>query len=198
MLCVLRRDVKFFIYNNLFNLIRDQNPGFFICFCNIFLLYLPSLKVSKIMANLYLRRFSTLEKYNNAEIEDGTFFVIVESGQLGVRKGSKDILTPCNTLRDYELPDGEVVITQNDTIASAFSKLVERINRFSDVTEEAVNTANNAIEIVQNLEYDGEINVDHESRIVELENRIEIISEDEFEQKIGFDKNRIYYIYEND
>ena len=150
------------------------------------------------MANLYLRRFSTLEKYNNAEIEDGTFFVIVESGQLGVRKGSKDILTPCNTLRDYELPDGEVVITQNDTIASAFSKLVERINRFSDVTEEAVNTANNAIEIVQNLEYDGEINVDHESRIVELENRIEIISEDEFEQKIGFDKNRIYYIYEND
>ena len=150
------------------------------------------------MANLYLRRFSTLEKYNNAEIEDGTFFVIVESGQLGVRKGSKDILTPCNTLRDYELPDGEVVITQNDTIASAFSKLVERINRFSDVTEEAVNIANNAIEIVQNLEYDGEINVDHESRIVELENRIEIISEDEFEQKIGFDKNRIYYIYEND
>ena len=150
------------------------------------------------MANLYLRRFSTLEKYNNAEIEDGTFFVIVESGQLGVRKGSKDILTPCNTLRDYELPEGEVVITQNDTIASAFSKLVERINRFSDVTEEAVNTANNAIEIVQNLEYDGEINVDHESRIVELENRIEIISEDEFEQKIGFDKNRIYYIYEND
>ena len=44
------------------------------------------------MAKLYLRRFSTLENYQNAVIEDGTFFVIVESGQLGVRKGELDIL----------------------------------------------------------------------------------------------------------
>ena len=34
------------------------------------------------MAKLNLRRFSTLENYQNAVIEDGTFFVIVESGQL--------------------------------------------------------------------------------------------------------------------
>ena len=82
------------------------------------------------MAKLYLRRFSTLENYQNAVIEDGTFFVIVESGQLGVRKGGLDILTPSNTLHDYKLPDGEVVITQNDTIAEAIAKLEKRIIDF--------------------------------------------------------------------
>jgi hypothetical protein len=198
MLCILRRNVKFFIYNNLFTLIRDQNPGFFICFSQSFLLYLPSLKVSKIMAKLYLRRFSTLENYQNAVIEDGTFFVIVESGQLGVRKGELDILTPSNTLRDYQLPEGEVVITQNDTIAEAIAKLEKRVIDFSDNAETAVNTANDAMEAVRNLDFNGEVNPDHESRIVALENQIEVISEEEFEAKEGFDRNRIYYIYEND
>lgn len=150
------------------------------------------------MAKLYLRRFSTLENYQNAVIEDGTFFVIVESGQLGVRKGELDILTPSNTLRDYELPEGDVVITQNDTIAEAIAKLEKRIVDFSDNIENAINTANNAIEAVQNLDFNGEINPDHESRLVALENQIEIISEEEFEAKEGFDRNRIYYIYEND
>lgn len=150
------------------------------------------------MAKLYLRRFSTLENYQNAVIEDGTFFVIVESGQLGVRKGELDILTPSNTLRDYKLPEGEVVITQNDTIAQAIAKLEKRIIDFSDNAETAINTANDAIEAVRNLDFNGEINPDHESRIVALENQIEIISEEEFEAKEGFDRNRIYYIYEND
>jgi hypothetical protein len=150
------------------------------------------------MAKLYLRRFSTLENYQNAVIEDGTFFVIVESGQLGVRKGELDILTPSNTLRDYKLPDGEIVITSNDTIAEAIAKLEKRIIDFSDNAETAVNTANDAIEAIRNLDFNGKINPDHESRIVALENQIEIISEEEFEAKEGFDRNRIYYIYEND
>ena len=150
------------------------------------------------MAKLYLRRFSTLENYQNAVIEDGTFFVIVESGQLGVRKGELDILTPSNTLRDYELPEGEVIITQNDTIAEAIAKLEKRIINIADNVESAVNTANDAIEAVRNLDFNGDINPDHESRIVALENQIEIISEEEFEAKEGFDRNRIYYIYEND
>lgn len=150
------------------------------------------------MAKLYLRRFSTLENYQNADIVDGTFFVIVESGQLGVRKGEVDILTPPNTLYDYELPEGDVVITQNDTIAEAIAKLEKRIIDFSDNVEGAVNTANDAMEAVRNLDFNGEVNPDHESRIVALENQIEILSEEEFEAKEGFDRNRIYYIYEND
>lgn len=150
------------------------------------------------MAKLYLRRFSTLENYQNAVIEDGTFFVIVESGQLGVRKGELDILTPSNTLRDYELPEGEIVITQNDTIAEAIAKLEKRIINIADNVESAVNTANNAIDAVRNLDFNGDVNPDHESRIVALEQQIEIISEEEFEAKEGFDRNRIYYIYEND
>lgn len=150
------------------------------------------------MAKLYLRRFSTLENYQNAVIEDGTFFVIVESGQLGVRKGELDILTPSNTLRDYELPEGEIVITQNDTIAEAIAKLEKRIINIADNVESAVNTANNAIDAIRNLDFNGDVNPDHESRIVALEQQIEIISEEEFEAKEGFDRNRIYYIYEND
>ena len=150
------------------------------------------------MAKLYLRRFSTLENYQNAVIEDGTFFVIVESGQLGVRKGELDILTPSNTLRDYELPEGEIVITQNDTIAEAIAKLEKRIINIADNVESAVNTANNAIDAIRNLDFNGDVNPDHESRIVALEQQIEIISEEEFEAKEGFDRNRIYYIYDND
>lgn len=150
------------------------------------------------MAKLNLRRFSTLKNYQNAVLEDGTFFVIVESGQLGVRKGNLDILTPCNTLRDYVLPNGEIIITQNDTIAQAIAKLEKRLNNFSDDVTEAVNTSNNALETVQNLEYNGEVNPNHESRIVALENKIVLISEAEFSEMVGFDRNKVYYIYEND
>lgn len=150
------------------------------------------------MAKLYLRRFSTLENYQNADIVDGTFFVIVESGQLGVRKGEVDILTPPNTLYDYELPDGEVVITQNDTIAQAIAKLEKRANDFADDVEEALNTANNAIETVRSLEFDGDVDAQLVADVQELKTRIELISEEAFEAKVGFDRNRIYYIYEND
>lgn len=150
------------------------------------------------MAKLYLRRFSTLENYQNAVIEDGTFFVIVESGQLGVRKGELDILTPSNTLRDYELPEGEVIITQNDTIAQAIAKLEQRLNNFGDNIETAVNTANNAIDAVKNLEFNGDYNAELEVRVTTLENKIELISEEDFDALKGYDPNRVYYIYEND
>lgn len=150
------------------------------------------------MAKLYLRRFSTLENYQNADIVDGTFFVIVESGQLGVRKGEVDLLTPPNTLYDYELPDGEVIITQNDTIAQAIAKLEKRANDFADDVEEALNTANNAIETVRSLEFDGDVDAQLVADVQELKTRIELISEEDFEAKVGFDRNRIYYIYEND
>jgi hypothetical protein len=117
---------------------------------------------------------------------------------LGVRNGDLDILTPSNTLRDYKLPEGEIVITQNDTIAEVIAKLEKRIIDFSDNTENAVNIANNALEAVKNLDFNGEVNPNHEARIVALENQIEIISEEEFEAKESFDRNRVYYIYTND
>ena len=80
------------------------------------------------MKRLYLRRFSTLENHQNANIVDGTFFVIVESGQLGFRKGKTDVLTPPNTLYDYTFPEGDVIITQNKNITQAFNKLEKIIN----------------------------------------------------------------------
>lgn len=150
------------------------------------------------MAKLYLRRFSTLENYQNADIVDGTFFVIVESGQLGVRKGDIDILTPPNTLFDYELPDGDMVITQNDTISQAIGKLERRIQNLGDNAEEALNTANDAITAVKNLEYTGDTDPDLEARVTQLESKIVLMSESEFEALEGIDQNKIYYIYEND
>ena len=150
------------------------------------------------MAKLYLRRFSTLENYQNAVIEDGTFFVIIESGQLGVRKGELDILTPPNTLYDYQLPEGEVVITQNDTITQAIAKLEKRANDYADAAEQAINTANDAMATVRLLEYTGEVDTNLVADVEELKSRIEILSEEQFEAMDGFDKNRIYYIYEND
>ena len=150
------------------------------------------------MAKLYLRRFSTLENYQNAVIEDGTFFVIIESGQLGVRKGELDILTPPNTFYDYQLPDGEVVITQNDTITQAIAKLEKRANDYADAAEQAINTANDAMATVRSLEYTGGVDTNLVADVEELKSRIEILSEEQFEAMDGFDKNRIYYIYEND
>ena len=150
------------------------------------------------MSKLYLKRFTTLDAYQNTNIPDGTFFIIVESGQLGVRKGDLDILTPPNTLYDYQLPDGEIVITQNDTISQAIGKLEKQIQNLADNAEEAKNKAEDAITAVRNLEYSGETNPDLEMRVTQLESRIEILSESEFESLEGLDQNKIYYIYDND
>lgn len=60
------------------------------------------------MANLSLRRFNKLTNYSKAAaitdptekgyIADGTFFVIEDTKQLGVRKGTLDILTPSGNI----------------------------------------------------------------------------------------------------
>ena len=149
------------------------------------------------MTQFRLKRFNTLAKYQETDIPDGTFFVIVETGQLGVRKGDKDVLTPPNTLRDYEsLAEGDALITQNETVAKAIAILEQKLLNSCDNIEEINNKADLAIESIKNLN-SGE-NTKLEVRITSLENRIEIISEEEFELKEGFDRNRIYYIYEND
>lgn len=152
------------------------------------------------MSKLYLKRFANWDLYQNTEIPDGTFFVIVDSGQLGVRKGDVDILTPPKTLKDYKLPDGDLVITQNDTISQAIAKLEKQIMNYADTSAEAINTANDAIVAVRNLEYTGEDNPDHEARLVQLESKIILMSESEFEaqQTDGLDPNKVYYIYDND
>ena len=159
------------------------------------------------MANLYLRRFRTLEKYQNADIVDGTFFVIMETGQLGVRKGEGenaiDVLTPLHIPilgEEYTLlKDDDLIITQNTTIAKAVAKLEERIKNMADSAEEAINIAKEAKDAIDRLNYNGEtINADLVNDIQELKEKIVILSEEEFESKVGFDRNRVYYIYEND
>lgn len=153
------------------------------------------------MANLYLRRFSTLENYRNADIEDGTFFVIVESGQLGVRKGDLDILTPPETLYDYPIPDGEVIITQNDTITQAFVKLEKRLISLGEDVQIAKSDAKEAKDALGILT-DNENYSDWEKaitgEIIFLKERHQVVSESEFEALPGIKPNYIYYIYEDD
>lgn len=150
------------------------------------------------MAKLHLRRFSTFENYQNAILEEGTFFIIIESGQLGVRSGEVDILTPTNYLKGYQLPEEDSVVTENDTIIQAIAKLDKRYSVCNDNAAEALSNSNNALESIRNLEYTGDANPDHEVRITTLENKIELISEEDFDTMEGFDKNKIYYVYEND
>ena len=147
---------------------------------------------------LYLRRFATWDLYQDTYMPDGTFFVIIESGQLGVRKGDVDILTPPNTLYNYTLPEGEIVITQNDTIAQAIGKLQKQIMNLGDNSAEALNTANDAITAVRNLDYSGDRDPDVEARLTQLESKVVLIYEADFEElKLeGIDRNKIYYIYE--
>lgn len=150
------------------------------------------------MAKLYLKRFSTWEAYQESNILDGTFFVIVESGQLGVRKGEIDILTPPKTLSDYEmLAEGEAIITQNDTVSQAISKLEKKIVSLADNAEEAKNTAEDALNAVKNLEYTGDTDPELESRVSQLESKTVLISSTEFDALEGIDQNKIYYIYDD-
>lgn len=155
------------------------------------------------MANLILRRFSTLEKYQNADIADGTFFVIVETGQLGVRKGEGedaiDIISPYHTLNGFTLPeDGEELdLSSNDTLVQAFAKLEKKIMNMADNSQEALETAQTALNAVSNLQ-SGDPDAELEARVSILENQIVVKSEEEFEAMDGFNTNTIYYVYEND
>lgn len=152
------------------------------------------------MAKLYLRRFSSLDNYRKADIEDGTFFVIEESGQLGVRKGNLDILTPSNTLFDYPLPEGEMIITQNDTITQAISKLELGLINLADDVQTAKDDSKEAKEALGFLKDDSS-HTEWEKAIAGeisfLKNRHQIISESDFENLSGINRGYIYYIYED-
>lgn len=152
---------------------------------------------------MILKRFKSFDDYSavEAELLDGTFFIIADTGQFGaiVDKGSRwNILSPPNTLKDFELPEGEVIITERDTISQAIGKLAKQIQDLGDNAEEAKNTANDAITAVKNLEYTGETNPDLEVRVTQLESKVVLISEEEYDALEGLDQNKIYYIYEND
>lgn len=153
------------------------------------------------MSKLYLKRFKTWDNYQEANIPDGTFFVIVDAGQLGVRKGEVDILTPPNTLHDYKLPEGELVITQNDTISQAIGKLEKHIIDLGDDVQKAKDDAKTAVDALGFLEENSGI-TDWEKAITQeinlLKNRHCVMSESEFENLPGINPNYIYYIYEDD
>lgn len=51
---------------------------------------------------------------------------------------------------------------------------------------------------VKNLEYTGETDPDLEARVTQLESKVVLISEEEYDALEGLDQNKIYYIYEND
>lgn len=152
---------------------------------------------------MILQRFKSFSDYSavEAELLDGTFFIIADTGQFGaiVDKGERwNILSPPNTLKDFELPEGDVVITQRDTVHQAICKLAKQIQDLGDNVEEAKNTANDAMTIIKNFEFNGDYNAEFESRLTQLESKIVMMSESEFDELEGIDQNKIYYIYEND
>ena len=156
------------------------------------------------MARITLKRFKSHEAYLNSKsegtIRDGDLFVIDETRQLGTNCKGNHILTPSNTLRDYTLPDGEIVITSHDSISRAIAKLEYRVNV-------AKNLAKNAIDTIANLE-ELENVTDKEvaliSKITELENRLNdlpkhvCLSELAYTNLDEIDQNTVYYIYAND
>lgn len=156
------------------------------------------------MAQLTLKRFKDVASYTenktNGSLKDGDLFIIDETRQLGTNCKGNYILTPSNTLHDYVLPQGELVITSHDSISKAIAKLEYRIKAAKAMAQTAINTIP-ALEELENV-------TDKESamiaRIVELENRIEelpkhvYISESAYNQLEAIDQNTVYYIYAND
>ena len=145
---------------------------------------------------LSLLRFSTLEGYSKAAaitdpnekgyIADGTFFVIVETKQLGVRKGTLDILTPSGDI-DW----------QGESLKEALNKFEEKIISASDHAEQALNASNEVRNVIEQYST-GVDYLNLASEIETLKNKIVILSEEDFENKEGLDPTKIYYIYEND
>lgn len=152
---------------------------------------------------MILKRFKTFSDYSNVEstLEDGTFFIIAETGQFGaiIDKGSRwNILSPPNTLKDFDIPEGELVISSRDTINEAIFKLAQHVQTIGDNTALALDKANIAINAVSN--YEGDVDGNIAVAIEELKNQTCVISEEEFERKSleGLNPHVIYYIYEND
>ena len=77
------------------------------------------------MAQLTLKRFKDVASYTenktNGSLKDGDLFIIDETRQLGTNCKGNYILTPSNTLHDYVLPQGELVITSHDSISKAIA-----------------------------------------------------------------------------
>lgn len=156
------------------------------------------------MAKLTLKRFKDKAAYTenktNGSLKDGDLFIIDETRQLGTNCKGNYILTPSNTLSDYTLPNGELVITSHDSISRAIAKLEYRVNLVKSL-------AQNAIDSVTSLG-DLENVTDKEAalltKIVELENKLDNLpkhvhlSETAYNELENIDQNTVYYIYAND
>lgn len=145
---------------------------------------------------LSLLRFTSLEGYSKAAaitdpndkgyIADGAFFVIEETKQLGVRKGTLDILTPSGNI-DW----------QNESLKETLNRFEDRIQSLADNAEQALNTSIEIRNVIEQYST-GVDYLDLASEIETLKNKIIILSEEDFENKEGLDPTKIYYIYEND
>lgn len=158
------------------------------------------------MAQITLKRFKNLETYLNSKsegtIKDGDLFIISDTKQLGTNCKGNYILTPSNTLQDYVLPDGEIVITSHDSISRAIAKLEYRVNAAKILAETAINTVSNLEELENVTDTEAALL----ARITDLENRIEnlpkhvCLSETAYSslESEGIDQNTVYFIYAND
>lgn len=155
---------------------------------------------------IILQRFKSFDDYSSIEnnLEDGTFFIIAETGQFGavIHKGASrwNILSPPNTFKDFDIPDGELVISSRDSINEAVYKLAQFMQTIGDNTAIALDTANIALNTVKSFEYNGDVDAKLVSDVEELKSKHVLISEKDFAEKSleGLNPNVIYYIYEND
>lgn len=156
------------------------------------------------MAKIMLKRFKDLTTYNeckdNGSIKDGDLFIIDETRQIGTDVKGKFILTPSNTLYDYTLPEGEIVITSNDTISRAIAKLEYRVKAAKTLAQTAIDT----IGTLEDLENVTDAEAAIIAKIEELENEIDnlpkhvALSELAYQSLESIDNDTVYYIYEND
>lgn len=156
------------------------------------------------MAQITLKRFKNIESYSehkaDGKLKDGDLFIINSTRQLGTNCKGNYILTPPNTLYDYTLPNGELVITSNDSISRAIGKLEFRINSAKNLAQTAINTVANLEELENVTDKDAAFM----TKIAELEVKFESlpkhvgISELAYNELPEIDQNTVYYIYEND
>lgn len=156
------------------------------------------------MARISLKRFKNLETYlnNRSEglIKDGDLFIIDDTRQIGTNCKGNYILTPSNSLVDYTLPNGELVITSHDSISRAIAKLEYRVNIAKNLATTALNTAVN----LEDLENVTDTEAALLAKITELETQLNslpqhvAISETAYSELDEIDQNTVYYIYAND
>ena len=110
------------------------------------------------MAHLTLKRFKDVASYTenkiNGSLKDGDLFIIDETRQLGTNSKGNYILTPSNTLHDYILPEGELVITSHDSMSKAIAKLEYCVKVAKNLAQTAIDT----VLALEELENRGTIN----------------------------------------